>query len=405
MDNQAEPEINNLLTDYLIVGAGAMGLGFLDELINSSTDVEAIIVDTRSAPGGHWNDAYDFVRLHQPANTYGVNSRSLGSGNLWDLASKPEILEHFELALDTLVATGRVKWFPQCRYTGDGCFESVVDPRIKYSVRVQRKVVNATLTSGNIPVNTPPNYEVAEGVKLIPVNGLAKMREPWERYMVIGAGKTALDAILFMLERGVEAGRICWIISNDCWYFCREAFMKDQGSHFMKELFDSVLEESMTSPDQCLLDLEQRGLLMRLDKAITPTRYRAATVSIGEMGELGRVRKRVRMGRISRIEKDRVIFQSNQVDPFVLSKHSIFSRKSPRTLKPFTSTVLQQGSRWRRGRRFLTGRRSTFTGSSFLRLDTTLLSLRPLSSCTQSELLLSLKLLNMSQFWTSGLDL
>ena len=345
MDNQAEPEINNLLTDYLIVGAGAMGLGFLDELINSSTDLEAIIVDTRSAPGGHWNDAYDFVRLHQPANTYGVNSRSLGSGNLWDLASKPEILEHFELALDTLVATGRVKWFPQCRYTGDGCFESVVDPRVKYSVRVQRKVVNATLTSGNIPVNTPPNYEVAEGVKLIPVNGLAKMREPWERYMVIGAGKTALDAILFMLERGVEPDRICWIISNDCWYFCREAFMKDQGSHFMKELFDSVLEESMTCPDQCLLDLEQRGLLMRLDKAITPTRYRAATVSIGEMGELGRVRKRVRMGRISRIEKDKVIFQSNQVDPFVFSKHSFFSRKSPRTLKPFTSTVLQQGSR------------------------------------------------------------
>ena len=81
-----------------------MGLGFLDELINSSTDMEAIIVDTRSAPGGHWNDAYYFVRLHQLAITYGVNSRSLGSGDLYDLASKPEIFEHFELALNALVA-------------------------------------------------------------------------------------------------------------------------------------------------------------------------------------------------------------------------------------------------------------------------------------------------------------
>ena len=27
-------------------------------------------------PGGHWNDAYPFVRLHQPAAFYGVNSRS-----------------------------------------------------------------------------------------------------------------------------------------------------------------------------------------------------------------------------------------------------------------------------------------------------------------------------------------
>ena len=49
MVTEAEPDVNLLLTDYLIVGAGAMGLGFLDELINSSTDMEAIIVDTRSA--------------------------------------------------------------------------------------------------------------------------------------------------------------------------------------------------------------------------------------------------------------------------------------------------------------------------------------------------------------------
>jgi len=91
--------------------------------------------------------------------------------------------------------------------------------------------------------------------------------------------------------------------------------MKDQGGHFMKELFESVLEESMTSPDQCLLDLEQRGLLMRLDKGITPTRYRAATLSIGEMEELEKARTRVRKGRIARIERKRVIFTSNQEIP------------------------------------------------------------------------------------------
>ena len=50
------------------------------------------MVATRSAPGGHWNDAYDFVRLHQPAITYGVNSRSLGSGDPWDLARWLELL-------------------------------------------------------------------------------------------------------------------------------------------------------------------------------------------------------------------------------------------------------------------------------------------------------------------------
>ena len=62
-------------TDYLIIGAGALGMGFLDELINTTSSLEAIIVDQRDKPGGHWTDAYSFVRLHQPAVTYGVNSR------------------------------------------------------------------------------------------------------------------------------------------------------------------------------------------------------------------------------------------------------------------------------------------------------------------------------------------
>ena len=66
----------SLTTDYLIIGAGTMGMCFLDELINNSSSLTAIIVDQRDKPGGHWNDAYSFVRLHQPAVTYGVNSRS-----------------------------------------------------------------------------------------------------------------------------------------------------------------------------------------------------------------------------------------------------------------------------------------------------------------------------------------
>jgi len=61
-------------TDYLVVGAGAAGLAFADTLIAES-DAEVVIVDRRAAPGGHWNDAYPFVRLHQPSLYYGVNSR------------------------------------------------------------------------------------------------------------------------------------------------------------------------------------------------------------------------------------------------------------------------------------------------------------------------------------------
>ena len=65
-------------TDYLISGAGATALSFLDVLL-AETDATVVIVDRRDAPGGHWNDAYPFVRLHQSASFYGVNSRPLGT--------------------------------------------------------------------------------------------------------------------------------------------------------------------------------------------------------------------------------------------------------------------------------------------------------------------------------------
>ena len=89
-----------LTADYLVVGAGAMGMAFSDEIICTGKDktTTIIMVDTRASVGGHWNDAYDFVKLHQPAAYYGVNSEVLGSGGT-DLASKYQILAYFEKVL------------------------------------------------------------------------------------------------------------------------------------------------------------------------------------------------------------------------------------------------------------------------------------------------------------------
>jgi cation diffusion facilitator CzcD-associated flavoprotein CzcO len=57
-------------TDYLVIGAGASGMAFTDALINDSGH-EVVMVDRRHRPGGHWHDAYPFVRLHQPSAFYG----------------------------------------------------------------------------------------------------------------------------------------------------------------------------------------------------------------------------------------------------------------------------------------------------------------------------------------------
>ena len=112
--------------DYLIVGAGAMGMAFADVLLNE-TDATFAIVDDRASPGGHWNDAYSFVRLHQPSAFYGVNSAKLGSdridqygwnAGLYELASKGEILGYYDQVMrGKFLASGRVQYFPNAKYS------------------------------------------------------------------------------------------------------------------------------------------------------------------------------------------------------------------------------------------------------------------------------------------------
>ena len=53
-------------TDYLVIGAGAIGMAFVDTLLTDS-EAQVVMVDRHHRPGGHWNEAYPFVRLHQPA--------------------------------------------------------------------------------------------------------------------------------------------------------------------------------------------------------------------------------------------------------------------------------------------------------------------------------------------------
>src|SRR4051812_30226148 len=94
----------SLQTDYLVIGCGAAGMAFTDSLIADSK-ADVVMVDRRHAPGGHWNEAYPFVRLHQPSAFYGVNSHSLGNDTidrygsnkgLYEQASASEICAYYD---------------------------------------------------------------------------------------------------------------------------------------------------------------------------------------------------------------------------------------------------------------------------------------------------------------------
>ena len=170
-------------TDYLIIGGGAAGMAVADVLF-AETDASIVIVDRRSNPGGHWNDAYPFVRLHQPSANYGVHSRPLGdelgrdasplNRGCLERATSAEIVAYYERLLADLVASGRVRFLPAHDHTGevDGLHrvESLLGGA-SASVRVRRKVVDATAMCTSVPATRTPTFTVARGVRCIPPNG------------------------------------------------------------------------------------------------------------------------------------------------------------------------------------------------------------------------------------------
>ena len=60
-------------TGYLVIGSVAAGMAITDALL-THTKANVTMIDRRYAPGGHWIDAYPYVRLHQPSAFYGVDS-------------------------------------------------------------------------------------------------------------------------------------------------------------------------------------------------------------------------------------------------------------------------------------------------------------------------------------------
>lgn len=309
--------------DYLVVGAGAAGLAFSDQLLNE-TDKTIAIVDRRHRVGGHWNDAYPFVRLHQPSFNYGVNSRPLGSGGkdrfgfnagLDELASGAEVVSYFETVMQQqMLPTGRVQFIPMSEYRPTGEVVSLVSGAAR-PIKVG-KIVDATLHSPAIPATHKPAFTVAAGVICAPINDLPKLVQPERRVVIIGAGKTGMDACLWLLANGAAPQNITWIMPRDSWMFNRPHFQAGQdrlidAARFIADEVECIAQAS--SVDDVFEDLEARGAVLRIDPAIKPTLHHCATVTEGELAALRGISDIVRLGRVTGIEAQQIVLEKGAI--------------------------------------------------------------------------------------------
>jgi len=317
-----------LETDYLVVGAGASGMAFADTLVAESV-AHVTLVDRHGKPGGHWNDAYSFVTLHQPSAFYGVNSTELGSGRidarglnqgLHELASGPEICGYYDRVMNhRLLPSGRVEYRPMSNWIGgeggQGEIESLLSGR-RTEVVVRKKVVDATWFSPQVPSTHTPKFKVALGVNVVPPNALPQLwhRPPPgglpTRFVVLGAGKTAMDALIWLLQSGADPDGIQWVMPRDSWLINR--LTTQPGADFFKHSIGGQADQMQafaqaTSTRDLYARLEACGALVRIHTDREPTMFHLATVSTGEVEQLRRIGNVIRMGRAQALQKDRLV--------------------------------------------------------------------------------------------------
>jgi len=308
-----------LEADYLVVGCGAAGMAFTDSLIAAS-NAQVIMVDRRHAPGGHWNVGYPFLRLHQPSSYYGVNSMPLGGDAIdrdgwYERAGAPEICGYFDRVMQQrLLPSGQVRYFPNCDYTGERRFMSRITGE-ELEVKVKKRLVDTTYLQPSVPASSPPPFEVAKEARCVAVNELPRLAAGACGYVIIGGGKTAIDACLWLLEIGVPPRDIRWVKARESW-LANRAFL--QGGERVGKFIEGLsLQLEVAAQATSLDDLYQRlhaaKQWLRIEAGPTPTKYTSAIVTETELAELARIENVVRLGHVRRLERDAIVLDGGKV--------------------------------------------------------------------------------------------
>jgi hypothetical protein len=309
-----------IAADYLVVGAGASGMAFVDALIDHA-DVRVVMVDRRHGVGGHWLDAYPFVRLHQASLFYGVASTRLGEGRIQDTgpeaglherATAPEICAYYVRVLQRMLDSGKVEFHPGCEYLGDHAFISRVSGR-RFEVADTARIVTTDYLGPDIPATTPPPFGVGAGARVIPVNDLVRVTEAPGRFVVVGSGKTATDACMWLLGNDVDPSTICWVRSREPWMINRAALQPDPVVFYRSAGDIMAAGAAASSPDDLFLRLEASGVMVRIDESVTPTMAKTPTIGEWEIDKLRTIEDVVRRGHLRHVDPGVLHFDSGDV--------------------------------------------------------------------------------------------
>lgn len=184
----------------------------------------------------------------------------------------------------------------------------------RFEVPERCRVVDARYLSPDIPSEEPPRFAVSEGVRVIAVNDLVRQEEAPGQYVVVGSGKTATDACVWLLAHGVDPDAICWVRPRDPWMLDRDLIQPDPAIYLAMVADMMRAAGASTSLPEVFLRLEEAGIMMRIDRSVTPSMAKAPTLGRWELELLRSIENVVRRGHIVAARRGRLDLEQGSVD-------------------------------------------------------------------------------------------
>jgi hypothetical protein len=181
---------------------------------------------------------------------------------------------------------------------------------------VRRRIVDARYLEASIPATHAVPFGVAPGVRLVPVNDLPAAARSGCSYAVLGSGKTAADACTWLLDNDVQPDRIRWVRPRDAWFYDRRHFqpLEQVGALMEGNALDAEAGAAAAGVEDLFERLEASGRLTRIDPARPATMYRGTMLSAGELAALRQIKDVIRLGRVLRIEADRIVLERGETE-------------------------------------------------------------------------------------------
>ena len=163
----------------------------------------------------------------RPCSAAAGSSSDGPEAGLQERATQPEIMRLLRPRARRLRDTGRVEFLPNSDYVGDRHGRLA---HLGRAVRGPGAVPHRRRPLPRARASRPRRRRRSRSPRApgcVPVNDLARLEEAPSQYVVVGSGKTATDACVWLLDRGVDPDAICWVRPRDPWMLNRALIQPD----------------------------------------------------------------------------------------------------------------------------------------------------------------------------------